>query len=256
MLPYENRIGTERESSLHRSLKCHYTGEGGVTEVVAPQGTYICDGITETGEIIEVQTGSFKPLQEKAQCLARLNPLRIIHPIIIYKHLERYDAQQRLCSCRKSPRKGTIWDLFKALVYAPEMPLIPRVTIELALVGVTERRIQDGRGSWRRKGISIVDTELTELHDSIVLSGKDAYEVFLPVPEGKPFTARDLGTAAGITPSLARKTLYVLTRLGVAQRLIAKKGNALVYMGPHPRPAPRKKGGGSRSLGLLTIGHS
>ncbi|MDR2392648.1 MAG: hypothetical protein LBD93_00585 [Treponema sp.] len=224
-----NRIGTKRESGLHRALKCRYAGQGGIIEVSAGyNGKYVCDGITKTGEIIEVQIGSFGPLKDKVKHIAPVSPIRIIHPIITQKYIELYDAKNTRCYYRKSPRKGTIWDLFKALVYAPEIPLMPSVTIELVMVAVKQQRRQDGWGSWRRKGITILDTELTAIQDSLMLSGKNNYNVFLPLMEVEPFTSRDLGNTAKITPSLARKTLYVLTRLGIVKRL-AKKGNTLLY---------------------------
>jgi hypothetical protein len=226
---YDNRIGIVRESSLHRDLKIHYTGKGGIIEVsTGYKGKYVSDGITKTGEIIEVQIGSFGPLKDKIKHIAPLSSIRIIHPIITQKYIEVYDAENTRCYCRKSPRKGTIWDLFKALVYAPEIPLMPRLTIELAMVAVKQQRRQDRQGSWRRKGISIMDTELTAVQDSLILSGRDDYNVFLSSLEVEPFTSRDLGNIARITPSLARKTLYVLTRLGIVKRS-AKKGNAMLY---------------------------
>ncbi|MDR0630183.1 MAG: hypothetical protein LBG24_11240 [Treponema sp.] len=226
---YDNPIGTVRESSLHRDLKIHYAGKEGIIEVsTGYKGKYVCDGITKTGEIIEVQIGSFRPLKDKVAHIAPLHPIRIIHPIIIQKHIEVYDAENTRCYSRKSPRKGTIWDLFKSLVYAPEIPLIPRLTIELAMVVTKQQRRQDGWGSWRRNGMSIIDTQLIAVQDSLMLSGKHDYTLFLPFLEVEPFTSRDLGNIAGITPSLARKTLYVLTRLGIVKRL-AKKGNALLY---------------------------
>ncbi|MDR3113956.1 MAG: hypothetical protein LBU25_00355 [Treponema sp.] len=233
---YANLIGTVRESGLHRALKIRYAGKGGILEVSAGhKEKYVWDGITKTGEIIEVQTGSFGPLKDKLTRMPPLRSIRIVHPIIIQKYLEVYDAENTRSYCRKSPRKGTIWDLFHALVYAPEIPLMPRLRIELALVSVKQRRRQDGWGSWRRKGISIIDTELTAVEGSLMLSGKEDYHVFLPSLEVEPFSSRDLGSIAGITPSLARKTLYVLTRLGIVRRL-AKKGNALLYTRIRPNP--------------------
>ncbi|MDR1373834.1 MAG: hypothetical protein LBJ24_02560 [Treponema sp.] len=157
-------IGTEHESSLHRALKFRYTGEG-ETEIV--RGDYVCDGLNPAGELIEVQTGSFAPLKVKVRELVKSGRVRIIHPIITRKIIERYDPAGTLLSRRTSPRKGTIWDLFKVLVYAPELPLLKDLVIELALVETEERRVKDGRGSWRRGGESIVDRILTRYQGSV-----------------------------------------------------------------------------------------
>jgi hypothetical protein len=217
-------IGTERESSLHRALKFRYAGQG-VTE--ASLGTYVCDGISETGEIIEVQTGSFGPLKNKARELAALGPVRIIHPIIVKKSIELYDPQGTLLYRRKSPRAGSIWDLFKALIYAPELPLLPGLTIELALVEVSERRIKDGRGSWRRRGASVADRVLTAYQGSIPLGTAADYLRFIPFGD-EEFTAKTLGDQARISPAVARKTLYVLARLGMVKRT-GKAGRSWAY---------------------------
>jgi hypothetical protein len=219
-------IGTEGESGLHRALKFRYTGEGGQTEI--PLGGYVCDGVTDGGEYIEVQTGNFKPFRDKVEQLTKTGPVRIIHPILITKYLELFDEGGTLLSRRKSPRKGTPWDLFKALVYAPDLPEIPGATIELALVEVSEQRVRDGRGSWRRRGVSIVGRELLVHHGSIPLNGPGDYRFFVPFQEDETFTVRSLGEKAGIHPALAGKTLYVLTRLSITVR-IRKQGHAWVY---------------------------
>jgi hypothetical protein len=223
----QSRIGTERESSLHRALKFRYAGAAERTE--ASLGGYVCDGISEAGEILEIQTGSFGPLKRKAPELSALGVVRIVHPIIVSSRIELYDGEGVLLSRRKSPRKGTIWDLFKALLYAPELPLNPNIRIELVLVDIRERRIRDGRGSWRRRGISVVDRELTACHGSLPLHGIGDYGCFIPFPEHEEFTVKLLGDRARISPAIARKTLYVLTKLGVTER-IGKEGNAFRYI--------------------------
>jgi hypothetical protein len=219
-------IGTESESKLHRALKFHYAGEGGQTEI--PLKGYVCDGINEAGEYIEVQTGSFKPLLVKVKKITEAGPVRIIHPIIVTKYIELFDVRGTLLSRRKSPRKGTPWDLFKVLVYAPDLPELPGLTIELALVEASEQRVQDGQGSWRRRGVSITGRELLAHHSSISLTGLGDYRRFVPFQANETFTAHSLGDKAGINPALARKTLYVLTRLSITSR-IGKDGHAWVY---------------------------
>ncbi|MDR0690253.1 MAG: hypothetical protein LBG08_08345 [Spirochaetaceae bacterium] len=219
-------IGTESESGLHRALKFRYAGEGGQTEI--PLKGYVCDGVTEGGEYIEVQTGSFKPLRDKIKKLTEAGPVRIVHPIIVTKYIELFEEGGVLLSRRKSPRKGTPWDLFKALVYAPDLPELPGITIELALVEVSEQRVRDGRGSWRRRGVSITGRELLAHHGSIPLTGPGDYRRFVPFQGDETFTARSLGKKAKIHPVLAGKTLYVLTRLSITTR-IAKNGRAWIY---------------------------
>ncbi|QQO11370.1 hypothetical protein JFL75_10505 [Breznakiella homolactica] len=207
-------------------MKIQYTGIAGAVEQ-ALEG-YVCDGIRENGELIEIQTGSFGPLKHKAPVLAAAAPLRIVHPIVAARYIELFDEAGSLLRRRKSPRKGTPWDLFNALIYAPLLPRTANLCIELAVVETAERRIQDGKGSWRRKGASIEDKILLAVRETIPLSGAGDYIRFIPFKKNEPFTVQTLAEKAGITAGLARKTLYVLFRLELVKRT-GKQGNAWVY---------------------------
>jgi hypothetical protein len=221
----EKGIGTQKESALHRALKFRYAGEDGKTEETL--GEYVCDGVTREGELIEVQTGSFGPLRDKVRNLSAHGRVRIVHPIILTKHIETFGPGGERIRKRKSPRRGSEWDLFKHLLYAPELALLPGLSIELALIDVLEKRVLDGKGSWRRKGASVTGRELAGWHGSLCLQGLEDYYRFVPFARGE-FTVQDLAEKARIDPSLARKALYVLTRIGAVQRT-GKKGNAYRY---------------------------
>jgi hypothetical protein len=226
MLKANPNIGTKKESELHRALKFHYSGYEGITETVV--GGYVCDAQTSSGEIIEVQTGSFGPLRQKAKFLAESGKVRIIHPIIVQKHIELYNNEGKLIHRRKSPRAGSVWDLFNALIYAPELPLLPRLAVELALVDIVEKRIDDGAGSWRRKGVSIAGRSLGAWRQSLILQKPKDYRIFIPFKGKEPFTVRSLALAAGISVPIARKTVYVLSKMGLIERA-GKQGNAIIY---------------------------
>jgi hypothetical protein len=218
-------IGTEKESGLHRALKFRYAGEGGTERSL--EG-YICDGINEKGEIIEVQTGSFGPLREKIKVFSALGKIRIIHPIAVVKFIELLDKTGKTLRKRKSPRRGTEWDLFNHLLYAPELPLVPGLVIELALVDVLERRMDDGKGSWRRKGARILGRELAAWHSALPLERPADYLRFVPFGKNEEFTRKDLAEKAGISHIQAGKTLYVLAKMRLINRT-GKKGRSFLY---------------------------
>jgi hypothetical protein len=226
-------IGAKNESSLHRALKFRYTGESGATEQAV--GSYVCDGVREDGGLIEVQTGSFGPLKQKIPALAAAGPVIIIHPIIVTKYIETFDESGALLRRRKSPRRGTIWDLFKALLYAPDLPLVKNVSLELALIDVTEKRVTDGKGSWRRRRVSIADREICAWHESIPLLRPGDYRRFAPFTPKERFTVQKLAERVKIDDVIARKCLYVLTRLRLVQR-VDKQGKWIVYKIAPPRP--------------------
>ena len=217
-------IGTRCESSLHRALKFTYAGRRTEREVEG----FVADGISAAGEFIEVQIGSFAPLKKKAAKLARLGKLRVIYPVFIAKYIEVFDSNGKREYRRKSPRRGTLWDLFDALVYAPELPLIRGLTVEIVLLDASEQRIRDGKGSWRRKGLSIKDHQLLAVHERICLEKPIDYLRFIPFTRAENFTSASLGERAGIRRELAQKTLYVLSRLGIIEKT-GKQRNTVVY---------------------------
>ncbi len=223
-----NGIGTERESALHAALKARYAGPGGRTEVET--GAFVCDALTAGGEYVEVQTGSLGPLRDKAAFLAGSAPLRIVHPIIARRCIETYGPDGELLRRRTSPRKGSPWDLFAALIHAPLLPATRNLTVELAVVEVLEKRMLDGKGSWRRRGARIIGKELTACRETIVLKGPEDYRRFIPYAEGEAFTVKDLAERDdGPAEALARKALYVLHKLGLVDR-VGKRGNAWLYI--------------------------
>jgi len=224
---YRKSIGTKNESSLHRTLKFQYTGEGGKNEVEV--GEYVADGVRKNGEYIEVQTGSFAPLLKKVKKFASLGKVRIIHPVAAAKTIEVYDKDNKLLYKRKSPAHGSYWDIFDALLHAPLLPLIKGVTIEIALVEITEKRVKDGKGAWRRKGVSIQDKELSAWRESITLSKPKDYLRFIPFKKNEEFTVKSLSEKSKIKTDVSRRALYVLTKMKAVKR-VGKKGNAWVYL--------------------------
>lgn len=216
-------IGTEHESSLHRALKYRYAVPG--TAETARAG-FVCDAIGPGGEAVEIQTGNFASLKTKIPALTRAGPVRLIYPVIVRKTLELYDAGGTLLSRKKSPRRGSPWDIFRELIYAPALLERRALTVEIALVDAVERRRDDGKGSWRRKGVSIEDRILEAWRGRIVLKNKADWKRFVPLPGD--FTVKTLAAAVHIRPVLARKTLYVLEKAALVHK-IRKEGRSWVY---------------------------
>jgi len=217
-------IGTKNESSLHRALKLRYAKRGKTEKILAG---YVCDGIGPKGEAIEVQTRNFGSLKRKLPDLAKNVMVRLIYPVIVNKTIEVYDIKGALLRRRKSPRRGTVWDVFKELVHAPVLVRLKNVTLEIAMVDAVERRRDDGKGSWRRKGVSIEDRILERCLETIVLAKKsDWRRHFLPL-RGE-FTSAELALAARIKTPLARKTVYTLVKAGILKKT-HKRGRSWFY---------------------------
>lgn len=220
-------IAVRNESSLHRTLKYQYAGPGGTTEVEA--GDFVADGVREDGEYIEVQTGSFAPLKKKVKEFASKGRVRIVYPVAVSKKIEVYGPRGKFLYRRKSPVRGSQWNLFDALIHAPELALTNGVTIEVVLADVTEKRVKDGKGSWRRKGISIKNRELAAWRESITLEKPADYLRFVPFKRREEFTSSLLAERAGIDKWTARRALYTLTIMKVIKRT-GKKGSGWLYV--------------------------
>jgi hypothetical protein len=233
-------IGTRRETSLHRALKVRYTGPGGRTEVV--HKGFVCDGIDASGTIIEVQTSKFSAIYRKARNLSSEARLVIVYPVIKTCLIELYDTGQKLLRSRKSPKKGGVWDIFNELIYAPLLPSLSNLSINLVMVDAVEQRIQDGKGSWRRGGVSIADRRLLAVHETLSLSGLASYRHFIPAELQGDFTVKKFAKTAGIHETAARKAVYVLARLNLIERT-GKEGRAWTYRQVKKRAAGKKRTG-------------
>jgi len=223
MTDSSSRIGTRNESSLHQALKFRYALPG---ETEKERAGFVCDAIGPDGEVVEIQTGNFGSLKKKLPTLAKNNKVRLIYPVIVNKAIELYDVDGELLSRKKSPKKGTVWDIFNELIYFPNLVKLRGVTIELALVDAVEHRLDDGKGSWRRKKVSIKDRLLECCRESIVLKRKADWRRFIPVTG--EFTTKTLALAIHAKPALAQKTIYVLEKAGLVQKL-HKEGRCWIY---------------------------
>jgi hypothetical protein len=227
-------IGTRNESNLHRTLKIQYAGPCGKTEIKT--GEFITDGRKADGEYIEIQTSNFASLEKKVKEITKNDKLRIIHPVAVKKIIEVYEPPSvrkkqtgKLLYRRTSPVKGSRWNIFDALVYAPTLPLFRGLTIEIALVEIIEKRVKDGKGSWRRKGVSIKDKTLTCLQENIILKKPTDYRMFIPFAKKEEFTSSMLAQKSCIDMRTARKALYVLTKMKIVKRT-GKLGNSWKYV--------------------------
>lgn len=120
-----SRIGTLGEKSLHSALKAWYAQPGDLLEWRV-EGKYIVDifrpltGIP-CGQCIEIQTRSLGKLKTKLAFLLEHGPVRLVYPIAQERYIVRIDVNGEIVSRRKSPKRGTIFQLFPELVRLPTL---------------------------------------------------------------------------------------------------------------------------------------
>jgi hypothetical protein len=214
------------ETSLHAELKSRYAQPDGIREALVAD--YQIDAI-QGDTLIEIQTGNFSAIRKKLAMLLPEYPILLVYPIALEKWVVKLSADgNESLYRRKSPRHGRIEDLFGELIRMPHLVVHPNFQIEVLLVREEEIRLADGKGSWRRKGVSIADHRLIEIVSAHRFSSPKDYLTLLPDLLLPTFTAQDLAKSLAIRHSLAYKMAYCLRKMGMME-VVGKRGRSNLY---------------------------
>ena len=230
-------IGTLNEKPLHEALKRWLAAPGDRCEVRV--GRYVVD-LVRDDEWIEIQTRHFAALKTKLpRLLAReenddhAHTLRLVYPLPVEKWIVRLDADGVMpLSRRRSPKHGTLADVFAELVYIPTLIAHPRFVLDVLCIQEEEARRFDARRGWRRKGWVTHERRLLAVLERHTFTAPVDLLALLPADLPVPFTTTELAAALGRSRRLAQQMVYTLRALD----LIAadgKRGRAVLYrLGP------------------------
>jgi hypothetical protein len=219
-------VGTLQESSLHADLKAWYAQPG--DRIEARVEGFVID-IVRGDLMIEIQTGNFSALKAKLNNLLLSRKVLLIYPIAEMKWILRLGEDKRTeISRRKSPKQGSLVHLFAELVRIPDLISIPDFSLELIFIHEEEIWVDDGKGSWRRKGWSIYDRRLIKVLSTKRLSAPEDFRALLPESLPAEFSTADLAVAMAQPRYLAQKMAYCLRRMGVIKRS-GKRGKSWLY---------------------------
>jgi len=215
-----------KETSLHAVLKDLYTHEGDHQEALVDG--YIVDVVSHD-LLIEIQTRNFSAIKKKITSLVNHHKIQLVHTIprekwIVYLPSGESDSILR----RKSPSHGRIEDIFRELIRFPELMILPNFSIEILITREEEIRIDDGKGSWRRKGISIIDRRLIEIEDRFHFATPEELLKLIPDSLPQAFTNQDLAKKLRISRNLATRMTYCFVKMGVLS-IQGKQGRYLLY---------------------------
>ena len=190
---------------------------------------YVVD-IVRGDLLIEVQTKNFSAVREKLRRLVQNHRLRLVFPIAVRKWIIHVaEGSGEVLGRRRSPKRGSLVDLFDELVRIPELMASKRFELEVLLVEVEEVRCADGQGSWRRRGVSILDRRLLRVVNCVRFCSAEDFLRFLPEQLVQPFTNKDLAACAGVSLRLAQRITYSLRKMGVLL-VVGKEGRALLHV--------------------------
>jgi hypothetical protein len=199
------------ESSLHAAIKSWYAQPGDSIEALVDG--YVID-IRRGKLLIEIQTRSFSSLRPKLETLLSQYPVHLVHPIAVEKWIIRSE-NGRVTQRRKSPKHGRSEHMFKELVYIPHLLFNPNFTLQILYTEEEETWVNDGSGSWRRKGWRIADRRLIGVRSSQTFCSADDYRSILPPSLPAAFTTSDLARQARLSRRLAQKMAYTLRASGI-----------------------------------------
>ena len=218
-------IGTLGERSLHSALKEWYALPGDQLEEKV-DGFHI--DIVRGSLLIEIQTTNFSSIKSKLNKLAEKRPVRLVFPIAQEKWIVRLaaDGMMRL-GRRKSSKKGNLYHLFGELVSIPDLIKSENFSLEVLLIQEEEVRCNDGTGSWRRKGLRIMDHYLIEILSQHIFNKPSDFKTLIPPELPEPYSTKELAEGIDQPRWLAQKIAYCLRHMGAIE-VVGKKGNSLL----------------------------
>ncbi|QDU55483.1 hypothetical protein Pan181_16720 [Aeoliella mucimassa] len=216
------------ETSLHQQLKDRYAGTKGETEVRL--GRYRIDAVVNR-ELVEIQHGSLGAIRDKIRELLDEHKVRVVKPIVASKVLvKRTEKGGPVVSRRRSPKRGTLLDLFDELVHFTRVFPHRRLTLEVLLVDIEEYRYpgHGKRRRWRRADHEREDQHLVAVKETHRFrTAKDLWKL-APAGLPRPFHTGHLAEQLGVGRWVAQRMAYCFREMDIV-RQVGKSGNALLY---------------------------
>ena len=219
-------IGELNERSLHRALKARYAVAGSATEQ-AVDG-FVAD-VVIGNRIVEIHTGTFSGIGKKLKHLLPRFGITLVHPIAKDRYIVKAsDAPTARTARRKSPKHGSVFTIFGALVSIPKLLEHPNMTLEIVLTVEEDVRILDPTRNRRRGGWTSIDRRLLEIAEIHRFGAMAELFALLDDDLDETFTTRDLATAMRSSRRLGQQAAFCFRSAGVAE-ICGKDGNTLIY---------------------------
>jgi len=179
---------------------------------------------------VEIQTRNFSAIRHKLAKLAAHRRIRLVHPIAQDNWIVKVtpDGGGRP-SRRRSPRHGSLEDVFEELVSCPRLLSSPNFSLEVLLIQAEEVRCRVASRTRRRARWRTLERRLLAVVDRRLFESPAQMGALVPPGLAEPFTTSDLASALARPRWLAQKMAYCLREMG-AVRAAGKRGNALLYV--------------------------
>ena len=219
-------FSTFNEKALHAAIKQWYAAPGDRMEV--PLDGYFID-LVHDDLLVEVQTAHFNAIRRKLSDLCARYPVRLVYPIAVEKWIVILPPPgEEGARRRKSPKHGRLEDLFREMVYIPELMNNANFSLEILLIQEEEVRRVEARRGRRRKGWVKLERRLVKVLERRVFQTAADLGALLPAGLEEPFTVRELAGALRQPVRLAHRMVYSLRKMGVLAAS-GKRGRAVLY---------------------------
>ena len=189
------------------------------------------DAIDETGRLSRSSRGLLGPLCGKLQRLLPQHRLRIVKPVVLSRRLVQTSARWRIdvISVRRSPKRGTLVDIFDDLIGL--VRIFPHANLDIEVLGVTIDEVRIRRR--RRPGYSVADRRLGEIRETATLATAGDLWSLLPAEcyDRDPFTTVELATRLGKPVWFAQRVAYCLRKTGASPRRRQERKPAYLRQG-------------------------
>lgn len=219
-------ISTLNEKPLHAALKQWYARPRDRFE--APVDGFLVD-IVRGKLLVEIQTRGFAAIRRKLRALVVRHRVRLVYPVAAQKWIVRLtpDGKAEL-GRRRSPKRGTVEQVFEELVSLPDLPAHPHFSLEVLLIHEEEVRRKDGKRRWRRQGWATQERRFLQVVDRRMFRTPADLCALVPAEMAEPFTTADLADAIDRPRRLAQQMAYCLREMA-ALEVVGKQGNAILY---------------------------
>ena len=193
---------------------------------------FVADVVTG-GRIIEVQTGGFGPLRGKLERLLGAHLVTLVHPIARDRFIVKTTNDSGVpVGRRMSPRHGSVFDVFPALVSIPALLQHPNLTLDVVMTVEEEVRAPTARRSWRRGNWARVDRRLVDVVEDprhrVAWPTCSPWSTLICPSSSRRATSR---LAMKSSRGLAQQAAYCFREAGVAE--ICGQGRQRPHLPPH-----------------------
>jgi hypothetical protein len=223
------RIATLNEKPLHAALKAWYREPGDRAEKAV--GGFFVD-LVRGRLLIEIQTRNLGAIRRKLESLAQDHPVRLVYPIAQEKWIVRLpeDGDEPL-GRRRSPKRGSIDEVFAELVSLPQLVGHPHFSLEVLMIQEEEVRRYDPRRAWRRRHWVTEERRLVDVVRAHLFEAPADLGALLPDSVDEPFTTADMSQALGCTRHRAQQMAYCLREMGEIVQVGRQRGGILYERG-------------------------